>query len=62
MVKELASDAEFDQTLAEAGDKCVIIDFFATWCGPCVRIGPKFIEGLINSSRYTKISEKIVVV
>ncbi|KAI0240864.1 Thioredoxin-2 [Lamellibrachia satsuma] len=38
--------------LAKAGDKAIIIDFFATWCGPCQVIAPAF-ESL--SLKYTNI-------
>lgn len=41
--------------LAEAGDKLVLIDFKATWCGPCKIIGPK-IEELAN-----EYSDSVVV-
>ncbi|XP_078385336.1 thioredoxin-like isoform X1 [Cetorhinus maximus] len=43
-VRVLESQKDFEMVLKEAGCKLVVIDFSATWCGPCQTIKPRFHE------------------
>ena len=43
------TDATFEQCLASAGDKPVLIDCWATWCPPCKALAPT-IDALARES------------
>ncbi len=40
-VKNIASDAEFNELLSSSG-RPVVVDFSASWCGPCRKMEPFF--------------------
>lgn len=51
-VIEITSAAEFEKEL-RGGDKIVVVDFYANWCGPCKRLSPLF------DSAASKLSGKV---
>ncbi|KAK5085907.1 thioredoxin trx1 [Lithohypha guttulata] len=52
-VNELRSMSAYQDNVVKAsGDDVVVIDFFATWCGPCKAIAPTIIK-MSNEEAYT---------
>ncbi|CAO1378447.1 unnamed protein product [Diamesa serratosioi] len=56
MVHAIKDVADFESKLEAAGDLLVLVDFHATWCGPCKFIAPKLEE---FSNTY---ADKLVIV
>lgn len=53
------TDANFDEQVLKS-DKSVMVDFWATWCGPCVMAGP-VVDELANEYKDKYVIGKLDV-
>ncbi|KAF7491544.1 Thioredoxin-2 [Sarcoptes scabiei] len=60
MVHKVVDKDDLASQLTAAGDKLVVIDFYATWCGPCRMIAP-VLEKLSTDHKDTLVVLKIDV-
>eukprot|EP00961_Rhodomonas_salina_P163541 2202602-Rhodomonas_salina.1 len=56
-VKHVRTKADYDELISSKGNKLIVIDFTASWCGPCQQIGPKFVDmaGEFEDCTFAKI-------
>uniref|UniRef100_A0A669BH40 Thioredoxin n=1 Tax=Oreochromis niloticus TaxID=8128 RepID=A0A669BH40_ORENI len=61
MVRQVKNLEEFNKILSEAGNSLVVVDFTATWCGPCRMIAPVYEKMAAESENANVIFLKVDV-
>lgn len=54
-VIKITSETEYKNIHEQAGDKLIVVDFYATWCGPCKFIAPFFADLSDNAEFKDKV-------